>query len=222
MGNSNTSSKKKSKPQVIIFKDVKKKSILSVIVTSSLNKYMKFYEQLINIPENKPIDIIITTHGGSATWCIKICELIKNRTGKVRVFVKDFSHSSGSIIALAGDELYMNFSANLSAIDPQLNIKEEFLIAPIKLLSKLFKDTVKNTINELPNTIKSNYEKQNNYYIEQIKYYVNQNEEIRDKILDEMYIKPVNHEVLFFKRNLEKMGIIVRDWDGKKLPDNDT
>ncbi len=98
------------------------------------NEYEILYKQIKAVPDEEPINIVITTHGGGFYWCQKICHVIRERKGIVRVFVKDYAHSAGSVIALSADEIHMNKYATMSAIDPQVDVLGYLSYMPLSKL----------------------------------------------------------------------------------------
>jgi hypothetical protein len=74
---------------------------------------------------NKDIVLLINTNGGYVSWCKQICQALvtyKNKytQAKIKVYIPYKALSAGSLIALMGDELYMNDYALLSPADPQI------------------------------------------------------------------------------------------------------
>ena len=66
------------------------------------------------------LDLILHTPGGIALAAYQISHAIKNRTGKVSVFVPHYAMSGGTLISLAADEIIMGENAVLGPVDPQL------------------------------------------------------------------------------------------------------
>jgi ClpP class serine protease len=67
-----------------------------------------------------PLDLILHTPGGIALAAFQIAYAIKNRPGKVTVFVPHYAMSGGTLIALAADEIIMGENAVLGPVDPQI------------------------------------------------------------------------------------------------------
>src|SRR5436189_2031424 len=67
-----------------------------------------------------PLDIILHTPGGLVLAALQIARAIRERKGKVTVFVPHYAMSGGTLIALAADEIVMSSHAVLGPIDPQL------------------------------------------------------------------------------------------------------
>lgn len=67
-----------------------------------------------------PIDIILHTPGGLLLAAEQIAFALKDRPGKVTVFVPHYAMSGGTLVALAADEIVMDPHAMLGSVDPQL------------------------------------------------------------------------------------------------------
>ncbi len=71
-------------------------------------------------PPEMPIDLILHTPGGLVLAAEQIARALRERPGKVTVFVPHYAMSGGTLIALAADELVMDPHAVLGPVDPQL------------------------------------------------------------------------------------------------------
>src|SRR6202165_4976102 len=67
-----------------------------------------------------PLDIVLHTPGGLVLAATQIARAIRERKGKVTVFVPHYAMSGGTLIALAADEIVMSSHAVLGPVDPQL------------------------------------------------------------------------------------------------------
>lgn len=194
------------RPKLLHLLDKKEKSsIFSMILGKDENVYEKFYEDLVAVPEHEPVDIVISTHGGPALWCSKICYVIKHRSGKVRVFVKSFAHSAGAVIALTGAELYITYDSTLSAIDAQGSPIQDLFSTSMQGLSKLV---------ESPRESYAEMSKARaKYFRDLVEQYLNDKHD-KSAIMKVMHDDASIHEQLFFKENLDTLGIKYSIWDG--------
>lgn len=194
------------RPKLLYLQDKKEKgSIFSLILGKEENVYEKFYEDLVAIPENEPVDIIISTHGGPALWCSKICYVIKNRTGRTRVFVKSFAHSAGAVIALTATELYITYDSTLSAIDAQGSPISDLFSTSMQGLSKLV---------ESPRESYAEMSKARaQYFRDLVEQYLN-NKHDKAAVMKIMHDDASIHEQLFFKEDLDRLGIKYSIWSG--------
>jgi ClpP class serine protease len=67
-----------------------------------------------------PLDLVLHTPGGLVLAATQIARAIRERKGKVTVFVPHYAISGGTLIALAADEIVMSPHAVLGPVDPQL------------------------------------------------------------------------------------------------------
>jgi len=67
-----------------------------------------------------PVDLVLHTPGGLVLAATQIARAIRERKGKVTVFVPHYAMSGGTLIALAADEIVMSSHAVLGPVDPQL------------------------------------------------------------------------------------------------------
>ena len=67
-----------------------------------------------------PVDLVLHTPGGLVLAATQIARAIRDRKGKVTVFVPHYAMSGGTLIALAADEIVMSSHAVLGPVDPQL------------------------------------------------------------------------------------------------------
>jgi ClpP class serine protease len=70
----------------------------------------------------KEIIFILDTFGGYEFAVSRIINSIQNYPGKIYAYVPRYSMSAGSLIALACDKIYMNKTASLGSVDPQMGI----------------------------------------------------------------------------------------------------
>lgn len=198
--------------KVLYLIDKTKKSNLFSILTGTKedNIYEDFYKQLVNIPESDPVDIVITTNGGPAVWCNKICYVLKHRRGKSRAFVKSFAHSAGTIIALAASELFITYDTTFSSIDTQCSPLSELIQTSLRDLS----DLLDNPLKSYAKVSKERTE----YFRDVMKSYLNKKHNT-DSIMKIMHDETTSHSQLFFKEHMNSIGIIYSIWNGNSIPD---
>jgi ClpP class serine protease len=68
-----------------------------------------------------PLDIVLHTPGGLVLAAVQIAQAVRDRKGKVTVFVPHYAMSGGTLIALAADEIIMSSHAALGPVDPQID-----------------------------------------------------------------------------------------------------
>ena len=160
-------------------------------INSSTN-FNQVYDELCQLDNTKNLNIYITTNGGNAIACNKVCKKLNQWSGTTRTYVTDYAYSAGTMIALTTDELYMSKNATLSAINPINEWYDKRFICSI--LPRLFLSGMYNP--ELISHASANFLSQ----------YINKKYNV-DNIMHVMY-KSVNcHATLF---DLAQMNEIVK------------
>ena len=204
----------RSKPKETISKNTfyltdTHESTWNSVFSTVVDPLEKLYDELCNVPDKEMINIVVKTHGGSLLWCNKLTLLFKQRTGDVRVFIKDYAHSAGSVLALAADEIFMNRYATMSAIDPQVSTFGFISYLPLQHLSAMVKDN-----QGLPSYLKASSE----YHRNDMEKIINAKHNV-NKIMEVMYDGVVDHATLFTRDDVERLGVRISEWDGVDIPD---
>lgn len=87
-----------------------------------------------DIPDEKPIDMILHTPGGVLLPAYQIAQALKKHKGKVTVFIPFYAMSGGTLIALAADEIVMAPNAVLGPVDPQMMIGKGKAVAAVSVV----------------------------------------------------------------------------------------
>ena len=95
--------------------------IPNLLNLESLNDMIKMVS---SINQNKNLNIILHTEGGESDVPDTLSNLLYERKGLVKIHIPSYAYSSGTMIALAGDEIYMNWYSTWS-IDVQMDISHE-------------------------------------------------------------------------------------------------
>ncbi|MDD3926947.1 MAG: ATP-dependent Clp protease proteolytic subunit [bacterium] len=66
------------------------------------------------------IDIVLHTPGGLVLAAEQIASALKNHKARVTVFIPHYAMSGGTMLALAADNIVMDYNAVLGPVDPQL------------------------------------------------------------------------------------------------------
>lgn len=124
----NRRNKKQKYPQTILrlVDEVDEtKSIVSSLFyadSSFLNNIQHVRERLADIPDDAPLKVVITTHGGALFHCSRLIRLLRRRQHPYIAYVRNVSMSAGTIICLGAKEIVMmEDHSYLGKIDPQLN-----------------------------------------------------------------------------------------------------
>lgn len=66
------------------------------------------------------LTVLITTDGGIVEVVQRIVETLRYHYGHVNFIIPRVAYSAGTVLALSGDEIYMDYYARLGPIEPQV------------------------------------------------------------------------------------------------------
>jgi hypothetical protein len=85
----------------------------------------RFRDFIEDLKEDSPgrdrLAIVLSTPGGSAETVEKMVEIVRHHYAEVFFVIPDEAMSAGTIFALSGDGIYMDYSSSLGPIDPQVH-----------------------------------------------------------------------------------------------------
>ena len=91
-------------------------------------------EDLVQLPRKRvTVDVWLESPGGNAHSAYKLALLLKHVAGHVRVVIPDYAKSAATLLALAGNEIYLAPSAELGPLDAQM--REEGSVGSISALN---------------------------------------------------------------------------------------
>lgn len=100
------------------------------IDTGYLKVFRDFIEELKEAaPHRTRLVLMVNTNGGSAEASEKMVEIMRHHYGELFFVVPDFAMSAGTILCMAGDKIYMDYSSSLGPIDPQVYNGSEWVPA---------------------------------------------------------------------------------------------
>ena len=70
--------------------------------------------------KDKTIALFLRTGGGSAETAERMVNILRKHYEHVHFVVPDVAMSTGTILCMAGDKIYMDYSSSLGPIDPQI------------------------------------------------------------------------------------------------------
>ncbi|WP_421850597.1 SDH family Clp fold serine proteinase [Oricola sp.] len=70
--------------------------------------------------QDKAISVVLRTPGGSAETAERMVGVLRHHYETVNFIVPDIAMSAGTILCMAGDSIYMDYSSALGPIDPQV------------------------------------------------------------------------------------------------------
>lgn len=68
------------------------------------------------------LTVLITTDGGLIETVQRIVETLRYHYSHVNFIIPRFAYSAGTVLALSGNEIYMDYYARLGPIDPQVRV----------------------------------------------------------------------------------------------------
>ena len=162
------------------------------------------------IPDDRPIDLIVHTPGGILLPAYQIAKALKDHKGKVTVFVPHYAMSGGTLIALAADEIVMDKNAVLGPIDPQLPTSKGAVPAVSVLKIPEHKDW--EDIDDTMVIMYDQAEKILNQMKQYVKYLVHdKSEKTATKIINRLVKGQVTHDYPVFCSEAMELGLPVSD-----------
>ena len=89
----------------------------------------KQQQTVTQAPQRKKLAIVLETNGGIIEVVERIVTAIRHHYDEVTVIVPDQAMSAGTVLALSGDRIMMNYFSCLGPIDPQLLRDKKFIPA---------------------------------------------------------------------------------------------
>jgi hypothetical protein len=87
-----------------------------------IRPFRDFIERTVEAssPRRNRLVFFLNTPGGSAEAVEKMAEIVRYHYSEVYFVVPDAALSAGTILCMAGDRIYMDYSSSLGPIDPQV------------------------------------------------------------------------------------------------------
>jgi len=102
-----------------------KAHIVAPLLTIDLSDKDGFYEIIRNI-KSQEVDVFVHSPGGSAEATESIVKMLRKKFKKVRFIVTGAAKSAATMLALSGNSILMDSSAELGPIDPQVRVRGRF------------------------------------------------------------------------------------------------
>ena len=102
------------------------------IRAAGINEFRSLIERLAQAETKKDtLTICLTTPGGEAEVVEKLVEIVRFHYPKeVNFIVPSAAFSAGTIFCMSGDRIFMDYSASLGPIDPQVPDREDKYLVP--------------------------------------------------------------------------------------------
>lgn len=121
------------------------------IFPSVEKRFREFIEDLKSeTPTRDRIAIILNTPGGSAETVEKLVEIVRYHYREVLFIIPDEAMSAGTIFALSGDAIYMDYTSSLGPIDPQVNNGKDWVpaLGYLDQVEKMIEKSAKGTLTD--------------------------------------------------------------------------
>lgn len=73
--------------------------------------------ELKKVDPQKPLNVLLNTHGGDVYSAMKIIKVLQTHPSELRILVPEYVYSSGTLMSLSGNGLYMGIHASLGPLD---------------------------------------------------------------------------------------------------------
>jgi hypothetical protein len=101
--------------------------IVSAEIKSGLDDAIR---RALSNPSKKNLAVILQTPGGSIEIVERIHHIFRAHYEEVYFIIPNYAYSAGTVLAMSGDEIYMDYYSVLGPIDPQIqNNKGEYVPA---------------------------------------------------------------------------------------------
>ncbi len=86
----------------------------------------EFRDNLEKLAKRKPkkdrLILVLTTDGGSAEATEEMADYMRHHYKEIYFLIPDRAMSAGTILCMAGDKIYMDYTSSLGPIDPQIPV----------------------------------------------------------------------------------------------------
>lgn len=86
---------------------------------------------------NNRLGILLTTNGGDVNSAERLVNIFRNFYDQVDFIIPDHAYSAGTILAMSGNKIWMNYNSVLGPIDPQVLNKEGHYVPALGYLEKI-------------------------------------------------------------------------------------
>ncbi|HEX5504634.1 MAG TPA: hypothetical protein VFW96_18600 [Thermomicrobiales bacterium] len=118
------------------------------------------------------LTVLLTTEGGFAETVQHIVETLRHHYDQVSFVIPRVAYSAGTVLALSGDEIYMDYYARLGPIDPQVATASGRWVPALGYIAKweeLVGKSKAGTLTEAELAVMATFDLAELYYFEQAK-----------------------------------------------------
>ena len=121
------------------------------IFPSLEKRFRDFVEDLkSDTPPRTRVAIILNSPGGSAETVEKLVEIVRYHYEEVYFIIPDEAMSAGTIFALSGDKIFMDYTSSLGPIDPQVHNGKDWVpaLGYLDQVEKMIKKSANGTLTD--------------------------------------------------------------------------
>jgi hypothetical protein len=107
----------------------------------NIDKEDEFIKEYSKFNLEDELNILIYVSGGEITPSDAIFHILSKHEGVINIYIPTYAYSAGSMLALCGDNIYMNEYSLLSPVDPQIEYNDEIDQISVKSMISL-KETI--------------------------------------------------------------------------------
>lgn len=125
---------------IIIITDINDENRLEMIKYNAIdiNNEIDFMNIYSKFKINDQLNIIIHSNGGDISSSDAIVNILYLHKGIVNIYIPNIAYSAGSMIALCGDNIFMNNYSLMSPVDPQIDFSnDDGDLIPVKSFLKI-------------------------------------------------------------------------------------
>ena len=160
------------------------------------------------------VNIIINTNGGNLATGHKISKLLRECFKKVNFIVIDRCSSTGTFLALSGDEIILSKTAIITPTEPQMETLNENSMSISTSIIRNYLTNInesKEYVEKLDALTFANYYSTILYFKDLC--YNTYNKDKAERIIDYMLNKVNSHQIPLTKKDLESLGIKISEID---------
>jgi len=93
--------------------------LINSAIIAPLDDQLRIELETLQHNEQKHLIVVLQTAGGYMETVERIVVIMRNLYDSVSFIIPNFAFSAGTVLALSGDEIYMDYYSVLGPIDPQ-------------------------------------------------------------------------------------------------------
>jgi ATP-dependent protease ClpP protease subunit len=126
---------------------------LNAPLVGDLDDYVREFIELLKNREGSrnKLACMLTTDGGYINVVHRIVDTLRRHYDYVSFIVPNYAYSAGTVLAMSGDAIYMDYYSRLGPIDPQVGLEDGSVVPALGYLiqwDRLLKKAEKNKITQ--------------------------------------------------------------------------